>query len=102
MIRIQRTAEPTGLAAVRDSERMRVRRALTGNAAGPALVAPQALTSDLIQGKYRDFAPEIWRMQHRKCCYCESRVPCHFNDVEHYRPKAAARQARGLAAGSGY
>jgi uncharacterized protein (TIGR02646 family) len=33
--------------------------------------------------------------QHDKCCFCESKVShISFGDVEHFRPKAAARQSR--------
>jgi uncharacterized protein (TIGR02646 family) len=32
--------------------------------------------------------------QHRKCCFCESKIKhVTYGDVEHYRPKAAYRQA---------
>jgi hypothetical protein len=35
---------------------------------------------------YNRFKPDLYRMQHRKCGYCENiEVPTH-NDVEHYRP----------------
>jgi uncharacterized protein (TIGR02646 family) len=34
--------------------------------------------------------------QHKKCCYCESKLPpTSYGDVEHYRPKGAVRQAPG-------
>lgn len=33
--------------------------------------------------------------QHGKCCFCERKVEAM--DVEHYRPKAAFRQARNTA-----
>jgi uncharacterized protein (TIGR02646 family) len=38
------------------------------------------------------------RAQHHKCCFCESKVR-HISDgdVEHFRPKASARQARNAA-----
>jgi uncharacterized protein (TIGR02646 family) len=32
--------------------------------------------------------------QHRKCCYCESRIGFE-GDIEHYRPKAGCCQAKG-------
>jgi uncharacterized protein (TIGR02646 family) len=32
--------------------------------------------------------------QHKKCCYCESRLdPVSAGDIEHFRPKAAVRQS---------
>ncbi len=32
-------------------------------------------------------------LQHKKCCFCESRIThIHYGNVEHFRPKAAFRQ----------
>lgn len=46
-------------------------------------------------------APEVKRAlleaQNQKCCYCEERFGAtSYGDVEHYRPKTAAQQDRGL------
>lgn len=57
--------------------------------------------SDEIHG-YRVVAEELWRRQHFKCCYCESKVRFKFNDVEHYRPKAYADRLPGCNLTHGY
>jgi uncharacterized protein (TIGR02646 family) len=37
------------------------------------------------------------KAQHGKCCYCEGRITAHSpGDVEHFRPKTAVQQRRGL------
>jgi len=38
----------------------------------------------------RQVVSALWRMQHRKCCYCEQEIPehGHLKAVEHFRPKA--------------
>jgi uncharacterized protein (TIGR02646 family) len=33
----------------------------------------------------------LWRMQHGKCCFCEKSYEDKHSTVEHFRPKAAAR-----------
>lgn len=77
MIRISRCAEPPELQLIRNAQ----------------LVALRALgrepTSKDIEG-YKIVAEQLWSSQHHKCCYCESKVPKKFNDVEHYRPKGEA------------
>jgi len=93
MIRITRTAEPTGLAAVRAQEVQRVE---------DALASGTQLSSTLVGTKYQLVARDLWQMQHRKCCYCESAIPQAFNDVEHYRPKASVKQTRKAKAKDGY
>lgn len=89
MIRITRCAEPAILSAVRSAR----------------LVGLRALgrdpSSKEIDG-YKIVAEELWRAQHHKCCYCEHRIPRGFNDVEHYRPKAAADRRPGSAEIHGY
>ena len=38
----------------------------------------------------------LMRMHHKKCCYCETKLPIPANlHVEHFRPKGAVRQNRG-------
>jgi uncharacterized protein (TIGR02646 family) len=38
------------------------------------------------------------KAQHDKCCFCESKVThISYGDVEHFRPKAGARQKRGAS-----
>jgi uncharacterized protein (TIGR02646 family) len=51
----------------------------------------------------KDFRPDIygslevkrrlWKMQHRKCCYCEQKLEPKFSTVEHFRPKTEAIRA---------
>lgn len=93
MIRITRTAEPTGLAAVRAQEVQRVEQALASGT---------QLSSTLVGTEYKLVARDLWQMQHSKCCYCESAISLAFNDVEHYRPKASVKQTRKAKAEDGY
>lgn len=39
--------------------------------------------------KNRKVVQKLWGMQHRKCCYCEQKIPSegHSKAVEHFRPK---------------
>lgn len=89
MIRVERCPEPAKLAAVRTAQ----------------LTALRALgrdpTSKEVDG-YRIVAEELWRAQYHKCCYCEARIPKGYNDVEHYRPKAAADRRPGCKSTHGY
>lgn len=89
MIRVERCPEPAKLAAVRTAQ----------------LTALRALgrdpTSNEVDG-YRIVAEELWRAQYHKCCYCEARIPKGYNDVEHYRPKAAADRRPGCKSTHGY
>lgn len=89
MIRIERCPEPAKLAAVRTAQ----------------LTALRALGRDPTSGDvdgYRVVAEELWRSQYHKCCYCEARIPKGYNDVEHYRPKAAADRRPGCTSTHGY
>lgn len=58
-------------------------------------------TSNDIDG-YKVVAEELWNSQHFKCCYCESKIPKGFNDVEHYRPKGEAHRNPGSSLVHGY
>lgn len=89
MIRVNRGAEPTSLGTVR----------ATQLAFLTALGAPP--TSDDIKG-YRVVSDDLWKAQHYKCCYCEFKIPCSFNDVEHYRPKTRANKLPGCSSTHGY
>lgn len=41
--------------------------------------------------------------QHDKCCFCESKLGhAQFGDVEHFRPKAEARQSPDVPVAMGY
>lgn len=64
-----------------------------------AAVAAGALTSNHF--KKAVYASEavkeaVWRVQHRKCCFCERPYERKFSTVEHFRPKTTARDATGL------
>lgn len=61
----------------------------------------RAPTSKEILG-YNCAAEDLWRGQSYKCCYCEMKVPCGYNDVEHYRPKARADRLPGSVDVHGY
>jgi len=89
MIRVQRCPEPANLAAIRTAK----------------LIELRALGRDPMANDfdgYRIVAKELWRSQHHKCCYCEARIPQGYNDVEHYRPKAAADRSPGCTNTHGY
>ncbi|WP_321860165.1 hypothetical protein [Burkholderia cenocepacia] len=51
---------------------------------------------------YRVVADALWRAQHYKCCYCETKTKSSYNDVEHYRPKASADRNPGSTSRHGY
>lgn len=89
MIKIARGSEPAKLTAVRTSQL----KALRSLGRDP--------TSNDIDG-YRVVAEDLWKTQHHKCCYCESRIPKGYNDVEHYRPKAVADRTPGCSETHGY
>lgn len=60
------------------------------DAAGKPLMVhqPQALVDgDAITG-YGKVRPNLWKMQHYKCCYCESTPEEKHHHVEHFRPKS--------------
>ncbi|WP_309895941.1 hypothetical protein [Archangium sp.] len=42
---------------------------------------------------HREVKKALWRMQHKKCCWCEQRLGCRSEDVDHFRPKTKARRA---------
>ncbi|RKR43244.1 hypothetical protein [Paraburkholderia sp. BL17N1] len=89
MILVSRGDEPDFLSPVR-AEQLEVLRALG---------RPPISTE--IKG-YRVVADVLWRAQHYKCCYCETKTKSSFNDVEHYRPKAAADRNPGSTLRHGY
>ena len=92
MIRIQRGREPQGLAAIRRTELARV----------GAIAAVRPPTSDEIGIRYQEVQRAIYERQFYKCCYCEFKEQQNYNDVEHYRPKAAADRRPGSLARHGY
>lgn len=85
MIRIHRGTEPANLKPVRETKLDFVR----------AIARNRPPTSTEIDG-YDIVKPDLWRMQHHKCCYCEQKKLPQFNDVEHYRPKARADRGPGF------
>lgn len=36
--------------------------------------------------RFTEVAPNLWKQQNAKCCYCEIKCRHQGNDVEHYRP----------------
>jgi uncharacterized protein (TIGR02646 family) len=88
MIPVVRGKEPPILRKTRQRELARLRQLST-------------ITAHDIDG-YRDVSASLWRAQHRKCCYCEAIIPKHYNDVEHYRPKARAVRTPGCLETHGY
>lgn len=89
MIQITRGPEPAKLGGIRNAQ-MAALRALG-----------REPKSEEING-YKAVAEDLWKAQHHKCCYCEQRIPMSFNDVEHYRPKAAADRRPGSNDTHGY
>lgn len=89
MISINRGAAPAGLAAVRRKELARL-RGLGREPKGEEIVG------------YRVVAEALWRVQFRKCCYCEHKIRRCYNDVEHYRPKGRADRLPGCRMEHGY
>lgn len=82
MIKINRGVEPEILQSTRGAQ-LPILRGLG-----------RAPSSKQIVG-YTVCGENLWRAQHYKCCYCESKVPKSYNDVEHYRPKAEADRKPG-------
>jgi hypothetical protein len=89
VIRISRGAEPASLAAARPIALARC------GPTGPA--SREDLPTD-----YQRVSRELWRAQHFKCCYCESREQNKRNDVEHFRPAMRTDRRPGSAATHGY
>lgn len=76
MIGIARVDEPAALAAFR-AERL------------PAAEAEMRLVGRVDFRGYDLVKPDLFRMQHNKCCYCEKlEEQAKYRDVEHYRPKS--------------
>jgi uncharacterized protein (TIGR02646 family) len=97
MIRIRRAPEAETLpelAAVRDAELARVRQALG---------AGRALDRHLLGHEYKLARRALAKMQHLKCCYCESRLQDErWEHVEHFRPKAEVQREQGGQQADGY
>lgn len=89
MIKINRGVEPADFHLTRSAQ-LTILRGLT-----------RAPLSKQIVG-YKDCGESLWRAQHYKCCYCESKVQKSYNDVEHYRPKAEADRKPGSNDVHGY
>jgi len=89
MIRITRCKEPDRLSAIRPLKLAELR-----------LLGREPVSDD-IDG-YKVVAEDLWSSQYFKCCYCESKIPKGFNDVEHYRPKGEADRNPGSALVHGY
>jgi uncharacterized protein (TIGR02646 family) len=89
MIRVVRGAVPQELEDLGAEELGRFR----------AIALP---SSEDIGTAYRKWAPLLRKQQHFKCCYCEQPVQESYNDVEHFRPKAAADRRPGSTETFGY
>ncbi len=93
MIPVQRGSEPKQLKNVRKTELPRLTAIFQHNG---------ALTAKTIGTKYRCVALTLWERQNYKCCYCERVIEPDHNDVEHWRPKAAADRLPGSSQTGGY
>lgn len=91
MIRVRRGREPAAVGAARLTHLPRIRR----------IACARAPTSREING-YDIAAEVLWHRQFHKCCYCETRLHCVYNDVEHYRPKARGDRRPGSSFTHGY
>lgn len=93
MIAIQRPAEPSIL----KGRGKNLRRALSG-AHTRGRRSFSFLSS--VYG-HASVKSALEQAQHAKCCYCESRLTVvSYGDIEHVRPKSAARQTRAQRATS--
>lgn len=50
--------------------------------------------------RHQDVLDYLWRLQSKKCCYCERRGEKKFSWIEHFRPKTEAE--RGGSRDTGY
>lgn len=89
MINVRSLAAHSGLAKVAARELPKLR------------MLGRPVVSGDIDG-YQVAANELWAIQYFKCCYCESKIPKSYNDVEHYRPKARANRYPGCGTTHGY
>ena len=67
-----------------------------------AIAEVAAPTSDQIGDKYKVVRRTLWLRQDYKCCFCEFKEQHEYNDVEHYRPKAAVQRFEGGPVLPGY
>jgi hypothetical protein len=79
MLRLRRPEVPDGF-------ELRVEKAR--QAIADAVASGQRLGDEHFADLWSGYKKHLWRAQHGKCGYCESRVT-DTGDVEHYRPKAA-------------
>lgn len=91
MIRVHRGPEPEKLQKVRLEKHPGLAR----------IAKKRPPLSNEIDG-YKVVAHDLWSAQQYKCCYCERKIACPYNDVEHYRPKASATRHPGSTATHGY
>lgn len=96
MIRLSRDApEPLELEQARERHLARLRQLIKDTGKDPS--------SDEIHGyKAGCLAKRLWEAQHQKCCYCEKKIECGNEDVEHFRPKARADRSPGCPDTHGY
>ena len=59
-------------------------------------VDPTAPTKEELGEAYQQFKELLFIDQHKKCCYCESRVELKGSPVEHFRPKQKAARGPGF------
>lgn len=86
---LNRSTEPVDLSKVRIAQ-LNVLRAL-GREPKSKEISGYALAGE-----------ELWKIQHKKCCYCEAKLLLKYNDVEHYRPKTTADRLPGCRSTHGY
>ncbi len=91
MILVKRGKEPDKLKQVRVREIAKLQ----------TIVLSRPPTAKEIKG-YKCVAENLWKAQHRKCCYCEKKFETYNNDVEHYRPKTAVDHETGSGTVVGY
>lgn len=91
MIRVDRSraAEPRSL--------RREGQAHLASTIEPLVAKDQLRSRDFSQAIYgaHDVRQRLWKMQHRKCCFCERLHEDKHSTVEHFRPKTRASDGTG-------
>jgi uncharacterized protein (TIGR02646 family) len=95
VIRIHRDpTEPRALAAARASK--------LADLAKKVATGEKLLDADFDGYGAAEVKDALYKMHHRKCCYCEKRIEKENEDVEHFRPKRRANRVPGSRDRSGY
>jgi hypothetical protein len=95
MIRFDRGEEPPVLAEIRAKQLAKLREIVRREGRDPR--------SNEISGYgHQDIRNALYTAQGGKCCYCEREIEPKREDIDHFRPKAAADRSPGSDAKHGY